>query len=167
MSFGDEGQVRGYVEAGLLREGLLDQAVLARMIGNDRQTSAWLESIPECREGPLQLAGGQGPELLQRFARPQPGDADTMLGRIARIEAELAASEDPATLARLYNDAWRLSWDNDDAGLTRRVFDARDAIAHRLGAELVDRTLSNLESGFFEPAAEINDIIVRPGGGPV
>jgi hypothetical protein len=73
--------------------------------------------------------------MIRRALPPQPGDAATMLGRIARIEAELAASEDPATLARLYNDAWRLSWDNDDAGLTRRVFDARDAIAVRLGPE--------------------------------
>jgi hypothetical protein len=73
--------------------------------------------------------------MIRRALPPQPGDAATMLGRIARIEAELAASEDPATLARLYNDAWRLSWDNDDAGLSRRVFDARDAIALRLGPE--------------------------------
>lgn len=73
--------------------------------------------------------------MIRRALPPQPGDAATMLGRIERIEAQLAASEDPATLARLYNDAWRLSWDNDDASLTRRVFDARDAIALRLGPE--------------------------------
>jgi hypothetical protein len=73
--------------------------------------------------------------MVRHALPPQPGDPATMLGRIERIEAELADTADPTTLARLYNDAWRLSWDNDDAALARRIFDARDAIALRLGPE--------------------------------
>jgi hypothetical protein len=91
--------------------------------------------------------------MVRRALPPQPADADTMLGRIERIEAELAASDDPSTLDRLYNDAWRLSWDNDDAGLSRRVYDARDAIALRLGPERAWAALRRSREQFVPAAA--------------
>ena len=63
----------------------------------------------------------------------------------------MAANPDPAVLARLYDDAWRLAWDNDDQQIMTRVYDARDAIALRLGPEAAWAALDRSRKRFAKP----------------
>lgn len=62
---------------------------------------------------------------------PQTGDPPTLAARIERIEREMRGAS-PAW-ERLYDEAWRLVWDSDDAAVADRALAARDAIAQRLG----------------------------------
>jgi len=73
--------------------------------------------------------------MIRRALPPRPGDAPSYGDRLDAIEAALAADPDVAALERLYDDAWRLCWDNSDMAISARVFDARDAIATRLGPQ--------------------------------
>ncbi|MEJ0018486.1 MAG: hypothetical protein WDN25_18380 [Acetobacteraceae bacterium] len=64
---------------------------------------------------------------------PQQGDPGTLAGRIERIEQRLAGRPKAGELGRLYDQAWRLVWDSNDAAIADRALAARDAIARRLG----------------------------------
>jgi hypothetical protein len=144
FTFLDEGGTRRYQKAESFQIPLHLDALLttgAALVGGEKAI------LLDAQLRPLKLPEDQRKSILaqveemfragmvRRALPPQPGDPATTLERIERIEAELAASDDPSSLARLYNEAWRLSWDNDDASITRRVFDARDAIALKLGPE--------------------------------
>jgi hypothetical protein len=91
--------------------------------------------------------------MVRKTLPPQPGDPATSRARIEKIEAELPACDDPAALARMYNDAWRLTWDNDDPGLAGRIFDARDAISVRLGPQGAWTALRQSREQFACPPA--------------
>jgi hypothetical protein len=76
---------------------------------------------------------------LQREGQPrrqlpvQPGDPPTLMRRIERVENRVAAEPGKAELAQLYDAAWRLTWDSDDAGVSERSLHARNTIAKLLG----------------------------------
>lgn len=89
--------------------------------------------------------------MVRKTLPPQQGDPETAAGRIDRIEAALATGPDAAALAGLYDEAWRLTWDNDDAALSKRIFDARDAIAVRLGPEAAWTALQRSRERFAGP----------------
>jgi len=94
---------------------------------------------------PLELDGPPRADVLARIAAvqhrsrirpllaPQPGDPPSLQGRIDRIERGLSDRPDAAGLGRLYDEAWRLIWDGNDADIARRAIAAREEIARRLG----------------------------------
>jgi len=94
---------------------------------------------------PLELEESPRAELLARVTEWQrhgqirarlptaPDDPPTLSGRLARIEAGLAAGPDAGTLGRLYGSAWRLVWDSDDQAVSDAALRARDRIVQRLG----------------------------------
>lgn len=90
---------------------------------------------------------------IRRALPPQPGDAPTMAGRIGHIEARLAAKPAAPELQSLYDAAWRLVWDSDDAGIAQRALVARDAIAERLGPAATDAQLQACRSRYAGMAA--------------
>jgi len=102
---------------------------------------------------PIELDDGRRGEILARVGQvqrqcqirpvlpPEPGDPATLAGRIERIEQALAGKPDAADLRRLYDQAWRLIWDSNDADVANRALDARDVIARRLGPSAAFATL--------------------------
>jgi hypothetical protein len=102
---------------------------------------------------PMELEGSRLGEILTRVGQvqrqcqirsslpPEPGDPPTLTGRIERIEQALAGRPGAPDLRRLYDQAWRLIWDSNDADVANRALDARDAIAQRLGPSMTFATL--------------------------
>lgn len=94
---------------------------------------------------PMELEDARRGEVLARVGQvqrqcqirpalpPEPGDPPTLAGRIERIEQALAGKPGASDLRRLYDRAWRLIWDSNDADVANRALDARDVIAQRLG----------------------------------
>ena len=94
---------------------------------------------------PLQLPGEARAAILAEAARlrqqgqarrplpPRPDDPPTLMRRIERLENRVAAEPGRKALADLYEEAWRLTWDSDDAKVTLRALHARNTIAKLLG----------------------------------
>lgn len=94
---------------------------------------------------PLELPEEERAPILEKAAilqregqrrvplQPQPGDPPTLMRRIERVENQVAAEPAKAELARLYDEAWRLTWDSDHDGVSNRALHARNTIAKVLG----------------------------------
>jgi hypothetical protein len=103
--------------------------------------------------GPIELEDTRRSEILARVGQvqrqcqirsslpPEPGDPPTLTGRIEGIEQGLAGKPGAPDLRRLYDQAWRLIWDSNDAEVANRALDARDAIAQLLGPSATFATL--------------------------
>lgn len=99
----------------------------------------------DARLGPLDLDPAQRAAILEKAAAvqrqcqvrpalpPRAHDPPTLAGRIERVEQAVAAGAPAEELAGLYDDAWRLVWDSNDADVAERALAARDAIALRMG----------------------------------
>ncbi len=160
FAFVDDDGTRHFQRATLAAAPLHLDGVLTTgvaLISGDTATllypSLWPLKLPADRQKAILARAAEAfrAGLQRKLLPPQPGDPATLAGRIDRIEAELAANPDPAVLARLYDDAWRLAWDNDDQQIMTRVYDARDAIALRLGPEAAWAALDRSRKRFAKP----------------
>lgn len=89
--------------------------------------------LPE-EERAVILGGAALLEGRKRMPLPaRPGDPPTLMRRIERLENEVAAEPGKAELARLYEEAWRLTWDSDDEGVSERALHVRNTIAKVIG----------------------------------
>ena len=117
----------------------------ARVIASTRTNSGRTAVLLDGNLGPIELEDVRRSEILGRVGQvqrqcqirsalpPEPGDPPTLTGRIEGIEQGLAGKPGAPDLRRLYDQAWRLIWDSNDADVADRALDARDAIAQLLG----------------------------------
>ncbi|PWR23266.1 hypothetical protein [Zavarzinia compransoris] len=114
---------------------------------------------------PLALGRAPSAALLERITAvqekaryrhrlpPQPGEPADLKARIEAVENALGEAPDPEALHRLYDAAWRLVWDSDDAEVATRALKARDAIALKLGPAAAFAALDRSRTAHAAPAA--------------
>lgn len=103
----------------------------AVLLGTEMQP---LELPEEIRSGLVAKAAQLRRDGMKRMPlAPQPGDPPTLMRRIERIENRVAAEPGKPEFAQLYDEAWRVTWDSDDEGVSNRALHARNTIAKLLG----------------------------------